>query len=376
MEFVKMSCLQKYNRMILLVSVVAMLCTLFPGFAMAKHPKIKVTVGQSVTHRLDQKIKTVSIADSDVADVVVAGPREVLLNGKGIGLTTLVIWDENNVSRIFDVVVRGPFSDQKIELRVQLAEVNRTKALELGFDFYGTKTLSDGDVVSGGLFGGPVTTPRFPLSIFGGAPVEGLSGAIQYVTGRWTLQNMFHALVSDGVLHVLAEPNVVAASGQQAEFLSGGEIPVPIASSGTTGGTTITIVWKEFGVKVKFVPTIVDSQIVNLNIAPEVSSLDFGNGIEISGFKIPALRTRRAETTVELRDRETLVIGGLMMEEEVEVVTRIPLLGHIPLLGRLFSDTNVQKSETELLLVVSPHIIRALPPGTVVPLPSPEQVTE
>ena len=370
-----MSCLQKYNRMILLVSVVAMLCTLVPSFAMAAHPKIKVTVGQSVTHRLDQKIKTVSIADSDVADVVVAGPREVLLNGKGIGLTTLVIWDENNVSTIFDVVVRGPFSDQKIELRVQLAEVNRTKALELGFDFYGTKTTSEGEV-SGGLFGGPVTTPRFPLAIFGGAPVEGLTGAIEYVAGNWTLQNMFHALVSDGVLHVLAEPNVVAASGQKALFLSGGEIPVPIASSGTTGGTTITIVWKEFGVKVEFVPTIVDSNIVNLYIAPEVSSLDYGNGIELSGFKIPALRTRKAMTTVELKNEEILVIGGLFMEEEVQVHTRIPILGHIPLLGRLFSDTNNQKTETELLLVVSPHIIRALPPGTVVPLPSPERVTK
>jgi len=359
-----------------LVTVAALLlCALVPGPAQAKNPKIKVTVGQSVTHRLDQKIKTVSIADSDVADVVVAGPQEVLINGKGIGLTTLVIWDENNVSRIFDVVVRGPFSDQKIELRVQLAEVNRTRALELGFDFYGTKTMSDGDVVTGGLFGGPVATPRFPLSVFGGNPVEGLTGAIEYVSGNWRLQNMFHTLVVDGVLHVLAEPNVVAASGQKAEFLSGGEIPVPIASSGTTGGTTITIVWKEFGVKVAFVPTIVDSHIVNLQIAPEVSSLDFGNGIELSGFKIPALRSRRAETTVELRDQETLVIGGLMMEEETEVITRIPILGHIPLLGRLFSDTNVQKSETELLLVVSPHIIRALPPGTNVPLPTPERET-
>jgi pilus assembly protein CpaC len=371
-----MSCLQKTNRMIVRVLVVAMLCTLFPGLALAKHPKIKVTVGQSVTHRLDVKIKTVSIADSDVADVVVAGPREVLLNGKGIGLTTLVIWDENNESQIFDVVVRGPFSDQKIELRVQLAEVNRTKALELGFDFYGTKTMSDGDVISGGLFGGPVTTPRFPLTVFGGGPVEGLSGAVQYVTGNWRLQNMFHTLVSDGVLHVLAEPNVVAASGQKAEFLSGGEIPVPIASSGTTGGTTVTIVWKEYGVKVSFVPTIVDSQIVNLQIAPEVSSLDYGNGIELSGFKIPSLRTRKAETTVELKDEETLVIGGLMMEEESKVITRIPILGHIPILGRLFSDTNNQKTETELLLVVSPHIVRALPPGTVVPLPHPEKETE
>jgi pilus assembly protein CpaC len=171
------------------------------------------------------------------------------------------------------------------------------------------------------------------------------------------------------VLRVLAEPNVVAASGEEAEFLSGGEIPIPVAVSGAQGGTQITIEWKEFGVKVKFTPTIVDSNVVNLKISPEVSSLDYGNAIEISGFLLPALRARRATTTVELRDQEVLVIGGLLMEQEEEVRTRIPVLGHIPILGYLFSDTRKVKTETELMLVVTPRIVRALPPGSSVNLP-------
>ena len=132
---------------------------------------------------------------------------------------------------------------------------------------------------------------------------------------------------------MLAEPNVVAASGQKANFLSGGEIPVPIASSGAQGGTTVTIEWKEFGVKVEFLPTIVDSNVVNLHVAPEVSNLDYNHAMQISGFGIPAIRSRKAETTVELKDQETLVIGGLIMEEESKQRTRIPLLGTHPAPG-------------------------------------------
>ncbi len=368
MEFI-MSSLTTKIRSLSLLAVVVALCA--PSVAAAKNPQLDVIVGQSITHKLDAKIKTVSIADSDVADVVVAGPQEVLINGKKIGLTTVVIWDESNVSRVFNVTVRGPFSDQKIELRVKLAEVNRNKALELGFDLFG-KTVQDGATWSGATFGGSIATPQLPLPIFAGNAVEGVSALFRYVSGNDEVAAVIKALQSNGVLHVLAEPNVIAASGEEANFLSGGEIPVPVASAGVAGGTTITIEWKEFGVKVRFVPTIVDTGVINLVVAPEVSSLDYGNAIEISGFKIPALRTRKAETTVELGDQETLVIGGLIMEETNKVRTRIPILGHIPLLGYLFSDTQTIHNESELLIVVSPQLVRSLPAGTEVKLPSPD----
>jgi pilus assembly protein CpaC len=360
----------------LLLAVATMLLALAPGDLLAQpNEKVRVVVGQSITRVLPRNVKTVSIADSDIADVVVAGPREVLVNGKAIGLTTLVVWDEVNRSQAFDVIVQGPFSDQQIELQVKVAEINRTKALEFGVDLYGSRITADGrDDGEGGIFGGKVDTPSLPLSAFSemlgqgtGNAVDGLGMAFRYVTGNVQLQAMVRAMMQNGVLRVLAEPIVVAASGQPASFLSGGEIPVPIASSGTTGGSTVTIEWKEFGVKVDFLPTIVDSSVINLRVSPEVSSLDFNNGIRLSGFDIPALRTRKADTTVELKDGETLVIGGLIMEEEQKIVTRLPILGHIPLVGWLFSDHSTIKSETELLLVVSPRITRALPPGSPAP---------
>ncbi len=356
------------------VALAALVLALAPGAVFGANPKIRVTVGQSVTRSMTNNVKTVSIADSKVADVIVAGPREVLVNGKDIGLTTLVVWDEVNRSQVFDVVVQGAFSDQQIELRVKVAEINRTKAAEFGIDVLGIGTKeSNGDRATLGSYGGQVDTPTIPLSIFGtglegvASAVEGVSMAFRYIRGDDQLQAMIKAMMANGVLRLLAEPNVVASSGQGASFLSGGEIPVPIASSGTTGGSTVTIEWKEFGVKVDFLPTIVDSAVINLKVAPEVSSLDFGNGIQLAGFRVPALRTRRAETTVELKDGEVLVIGGLIMEEETKIRNRIPVLGHIPLLGWFFTDYSSQKTQSELLLVVSPRITRALPRGAAMP---------
>lgn len=350
-----------------LVAATACALAIAPGSAFGRtNPKIYVTVGQSVTEKLQNDVKTVSIADSKVADVVVVGPREVLVNGKAVGLTTLVVWDDIKGSSVFDVVVQGPFSDQQIELRVKVAEINRTKAAEYGIDLLGSRT-TNGDKVTAGTYGGQTDTPQIPLSLFGGSAVEGLSMAFRYVTGKSELQAMVKAMMQDGTLRVLAEPNVVAASGQSASFLSGGEIPVPIASSGTTGGSTVTIEWKEFGVRVDFLPTIVDSAVINLRVAPEVSSLDFNSGVQLSGFRIPGLRTRRAETTVELRDGEILIIGGLILEEENRVRTRIPILGHIPLLGWFFSGYQSAKSQSELLLVVSPRITRAMGAGSPMP---------
>jgi len=370
-----MSFLHKKHKGWLFVLAAVVLITLLPNLAVAKNTKIRVTVGQSITWKVANNVKTVSIADTDVADVVVAGPREVLINGKAIGVTTLVVWDENSASSVFDVIVRGPYSDQKIELRVKVAELNRTKALELGFDFL-VKTDEIQDQATMGTFGGSVATPSDPLAIFGGLPTEGASAILRWIQGGDDVQAMIHAAQTNGVLRVLAEPNVVAASGEKASFLSGGEIPVPIASAGAQGGSTVTIEWKEFGVKVGFLPTIVDSNVVNLHVAPEVSNLDYNHGVQISGFVIPAIRSRKAETTVELKDQETLIIGGLIMEEQSEQRTRIPILGHIPLLGYLFSDVNNVTTTSELVLIVTPHLVRALPPGTEVPLPGQEEAEQ
>jgi len=300
-------------------------------------------------------VKTVSIANSDIADVVVAGPQEVLVNGKKIGLTTLVLWDDANNSRTFNVTVRGPFSDQKIELRVKLAEVNRQKALELGFNFFG-QTEHNGATWAG-------ATSPVPI------PADQANALFSYIKGTDQIAAAIKALETNGTLKILAEPTVIAASGEEAQFLSGGEIPVPVAVTPNGTGTTVTIEWKEFGTKVHFVPTIVDTGVINLVVSPEVSQLDYNNAVLLSGFRIPAIRVRRAQTTVELSDQESLVIGGLIQTTETKIHKRIPILGHIPLLGYLFTDVQTQKEESELLIVVSPRLVRALPEGAKIDLP-------
>lgn len=329
--------------------------TVAKAATVANHPQINVIVGQSVTYKLDTKVKTVSIANSDIADVVVAGPQEVLVNGKKIGLTTLVLWDDANNSRTFNVTVRGPFSDQKIELRVKLAEVNRTKALDLGFNFFG-QTEHNGATWSG-------ATSAVPI------PVDQANALFSYVKGADQIASAIKALETNGALKILAEPNVIAASGEEAEFLSGGEIPVPVAVTPNGSSTTVTIEWKEFGTKVHFLPTIVDTGVINLVVSPEVSQLDYNNAVLLSGFRIPAIRVRKATTTVELSNGESLVIGGLIQSEETIIKKRIPILGHIPLLGYLFTDVQKQKNDSELLIVVSPHLVRAQPEGTQINLP-------
>jgi len=343
----------------------------------AGNPKISVAVGQSVTQRVPTTIKTVSIADSDVADVVVAGPRELLVNGKKVGFTTLVVWDENNVSSMFNVVVRGAFSNQQIELQVQVAEVDRTKATEYGIDFLFRQTTNH-NAWLGGSWAGETGPPSIPLTL-----TQQATMALGYASGGTDIQAIIHALQEDGVLKILAEPNVVAASGQKASFLAGGEYPIPIAQ-GSGGGsisgagnqtvsTAITIEFKEYGVKVNFTPTLVDSGVISLQVAPEVSTLDFNVAISLNGYFVPGLQVRRAETTVELEDGQVLVIGGLLRDEVRSTVRRVPILGHIPLVGLFFSNTKKEHSEQELLLVVSPHIVRALPKGTQITLPGQEK---
>ena len=344
--------------------LVALTCMLARPVEASSHGKITVTVGQSVTQYIASPIKTVSIADDEVADVVVASSHEILVIGQAIGFTNLIVWDQANNSTVYDVVVRGPFSALQIELRVKVAEVNTSKTDEWGIDY-----ILSGEKGTVGVFGGEIASPSIPLPIFAGASAEGVSLALRYLDGATDVSATIHWLEEEGFLRVLAEPTIVAASGQIASFISGGEIPVPIATPGAQGGSTVTIEWKEFGVKVEFLPTIVDSGVINLVVSPEVSSLDFANGLVLTGFRIPALRTRKASTTVELRDGQTLVIGGLIMEEEAKSTRRIPILGHIPLLGFLFRNTQNVITQSELLIVVSAHIIRALPKGTSVDLP-------
>jgi len=179
--------------------------------------------------------------------------------------------------------------------------------------------------------------------------------------GNGSLVTAWKALEGNGSIRVLAHPTLVARSGEKASFHAGGEFPVPIASSQGTagGGVTVTIEWKAFGVRVDFTPTVEEDSSITLVVDSEVSQLDFTNALTLSGFNIPSVVTRRAATTVGLRNGEYLVIGGLKQTEHTKNVDRIPLLGAIPVLGWFFSHSIVDTQERELLIVVSPQVLAA-----------------
>jgi len=164
------------------------------------------------------------------------------------------------------------------------------------------------------------------------------------------------ALQTQGALRALAEPNLIAMDGQQASFLAGGEFPVPIVQGG--GGNAVSVVFKEYGVRLNFKPTIIDEDHIRLELEPEVSSIDFANGVRFGGFIIPALRTRRAKTGIELRDGQSFALAGLLDNSEQRSISKIPVIGDIPILGALFKSKSFQKNETELMFIVTANLVK------------------
>ncbi len=172
--------------------------------------------------------------------------------------------------------------------------------------------------------------------------------------------NWIHALKTQGALRSLAEPNLIAMDGQQASFLAGGEFPVPIVSGGERNA--VTILFKEYGVRLNFKPTIIDEDHIRLELEPEVSTIDFANGVKFEGFIIPALKTRRAKTGVELRDGQSFALAGLLDNSELRSISKIPIIGDIPILGTLFSSKSFQKQETELMFIVTANLVKPVRP--------------
>ena len=180
---------------------------------------------------------------------------------------------------------------------------------------------------------------------------------------------MVKALQTKGLFQSLAEPNLIAENGKEASFLAGGEYPYPVVQ-GQSGGQTVTIQFKEFGVRLHFTPTIVGGDLVRLKVAPEVSSLDFANAVNISGFRVPAISTRRTETEVELQDGQTFAIAGLLNNTVTSQLQKIPGIGDIPILGYLFKSKAAQKEQTELVVMITPQILRKGSTGVSPTLPS------
>jgi pilus assembly protein CpaC len=259
-----------------------------------------------------------------------------------------------------------PSAEPQILLKVHFASLDRTLTKQLGINLFSTGAANTI---------GSITTQQFsPPSITQGTSSTPTTAVLSDLLNIFVfrpdinLGATIKALENNGVLQVLAQPNLLASNGKQASFLAGGEYPYPVVQgvSGTTQGA-ITIQFKEFGVRLNFIPTITPRNTIRLQVAPEVSALDFADGLNISGFTVPALTVRKVKTDVELSDGQSFAIGGLLDNRETKTLSKIPFIGDIPVLGKFFQSIDKTRTNTELIVIVTPEIVAPIPAGA--PLP-------
>ena len=261
--------------------------------------------------------------------------------------------------------VTVPEAEQQVLLKVRFASVDRNLAKSLGINIFSTGLLNTV---------GNITTGQFsPPSVTGGTgvtPSASISNDLNILAlnpGNLPIGVTIQALESRGVVQVLAEPNVLALNGKEASFLAGGEYPYPVAQASGSGAAAITISFKEYGIRLNFIPTFTPRGTIRLQVAPEVSALDFADAVDIGGFNVPAITTRKMKTEVELGDGQSFILAGLLDNTETETFEKIPFLGDIPILGKFFQSMQKNKTNTELIVIVTPEIVSPIPAGAPVP---------
>jgi pilus assembly protein CpaC len=390
---------------------------------------INVLVGQSKLITFGSPIERFSVSNPEIAEAVLVGSNQVVVNGKAFGQINFIAWEKaTGRFLVFDVYVRtnlslidsqiralfpkddirlsqangsvvmsGQVSDPRIamqaeaviqaagfktvnllespvknqsqvQLMVRVAEVNRSKLRELGSSYLYQSSPGSGGFVSGG---GPGNLSSAANGILTGA----FGGLNLFVLGG-NAATMIKAMQTNGALRSLAEPNLIAMNGQEASFLAGGEFPIPVIQSSSSAGvgSAVTIIFKEYGVRLNFKPTIIDEDHIRLELEPEVSTLDSTNGVRFEGFLIPALRTRRAKTGIELRDGQSFALAGLLDNSETQSLSKIPGIGDIPIIGNLFKSKNFQKNETELMFIVTAQMVKPVNRDDVPRLPNVESL--
>lgn len=329
-----------------------------PALAGKAEP-LTVGAGRSLVIEMPNEVSTVSIADSKVADAAVGSERSVVLNGKAPGRTSLVVWEENGHFTLYDVTVSDQSMKPQVLLETRISEVNLQKMKEMGFDW--TAMLRDAKRLNGavtaGLFVTKVETPY--TSPLVGPETDGFA-TWRRSDGNANFLTTFRMLEENGAVKTLASPNLVATSGDSANFLAGGEFPVPIANSSSANGTTVTIEWKEYGIKLKCIPTVLDGGRIRLYVAPEVSAPDYSHSVLLNGYVVPGVSTRRVGTTVEMNSGDVLVIGGVKHSEQTKTVKKFPILGDIPLLNLLFKYKKTELLERDLMIAVTPTLVTDL----------------
>jgi pilus assembly protein CpaC len=383
---------------------------------------IRLIGGKSETIRTDRTFVDIIVSDPEIADVVPLTDRSVSILGKKIGTTRVSIYGENKaIIGVFDIEVTydtsvlatelrerfpgarfrvasingrimlsGTAADattvdravtiarqfgaevinsvkvlqpQQVLLEVRFVEASRKAGRELGinWDVVGNRVAASvgtaGQLAGYGAFGGAGL-------LSGTAPFGTFVGRI--LNSGVTADVMIRALEERGLVRRLAEPNLIALSGDTASFLAGGEFPIPISQQ----NNTITIEWKKFGVGLAFTPTVLDNSVINLKIEPEVSEIDSNNAIQIGQLRIPSLTVRRANTTVELRDGQSFAIAGLLQSMTTTDRSQLPWIADVPVLGTLFASTSYQKKETDLAIIITPHLVQPARPGDVLRTPA------
>ena len=396
--------------------------------------QIVLPVNKSQVVKIVRPFRKALIGSSEIADVLPLTNRSLYVLGKKVGTTTLTIYDGNNsLVQVFDVAVgpdviglrhsfadlmpgekigakisndsivltgsvsSGPAADravqlastysgdkvvnmltvgaaQQVMLEVRFSEMSRTAAKQIGVN---NAFISNSGKFQGGTGDSAPSTAL--LTNQNGVPtidIKGILNTFGIVAGGFNLggTNLFSALDAlerKGVITTLAEPTLIALSGETASFLAGGEFPIPVAQgnsgigggAGASGSSNITVEFKPFGVSLAFTPTVLADGVISLVVAPEVSSIDPSASININGLVIPGLQTRRAKTTLELRDGQSFAIAGLLRKDFQDTIRQVPLLGSLPIIGTLFRSTGFQHEETELVIIVTPRLIRPVRAG-------------
>jgi pilus assembly protein CpaC len=319
---------------------------------------VDLSVGRSFPIQTPLAVTRVSVANPEVADVAVLAQRDVVINALKAGETDVLIYTTDNARRHYRVSVRSPSDRLQIVLNIKFAEVRRDALRNLGLT---TRYQNRGTRVGTGRF-----NTDDPFQDDGKINLTAPVGFLTILTdfGTDDLLALIEAEEQKGRARLLAEPSLMAGNREEATFLAGGELPIPIAQGGGTGdtGTRVTIEYREFGVRLRFQGEILDDSLIRLSVRPEVSSLDFANAITLSGFRIPAFRTRRVESTVDVRRDQSIIISGMFNDEQERVRTGIPGLMDLPIIGRLFSSERFQRNESELLVVVIPSVIDPMRP--------------
>lgn len=380
---------------------------------------VNVLVGQSRVINFDRPVGRFSVSNPEIAEAVLVTPDQVLVNGKAFGQVNFIAWEQSGGEYlVFDVYVRanlslidsqiralfpkddirlsqangsvvisGNVADPKtaaqvdsvvqaagfktvnmlaspvkniaqVQLQVRVAEVNRNKLRDYGTSFTTIPQGGTAGYVNSG--GGPSNLDSFSVSPVTTALETLVSPALNLFIFNRQINTaaMLRVLRTQGAFRELAEPNLIAMDGQQASFLAGGEFPVPVVQGGGNSSLAMTVAFKEYGIRLNFKPTILDEDHIRLELEPEVSTIDYANGVKFNGFVIPGLRTRRAKTGVELRDGQSFALAGLLDNSETRSFSRIPIVSDIPIIGALFKSKSFQKNETELMFIVTAVLVK------------------